>query len=222
LKVMYITAYDPFHYGGGTIGTKKILEPLMELKKQGLIELRIVALDKGGTPDPTMIREGILRYIKKGKYDSIVSRMMLHSTAMDRYISCILREFVEFEPDCVLLQSSRLGNIAKKIKKMAKNRGKQITIIQNFDNFELELVKASELSWPIKCVESVFAFMAEKAALKNADYAIFLRHDEAQKVFTYYKSAVRYKVLPFYYGEVDDELFLWREQKLFFYCDFYW
>ena len=204
-NIVYITPFDIFGYGGGAIGSKKFIAPLLSLfEKKELDNLYIITFNKkmGFMPINNQY-SNIITYINKKKIDPIVSRLLCRRSAFDIYANKIIKLVSSVNPNIIIFQSSITGYISDRIYKYYKDRSSNLYIIQNFDNFEFKLVREAIKSSLLRKIELFLCYKYEKIALERANTCIFLREEEGNEIFTFYGIKKPYYILPFYYGEPD-------------------
>lgn len=195
-KILYITSCDPEYLNGGSIGTRKIVETLEKLKEQNKIEwFGIVNKEKN--------MQNLGKYyleIPRKRSKAYLSRILGYADQMELNINTIIEIIQSKEIDLVILQNSRLGNIAEKIKK----KFSKVKIIQNFDNFEYEFAKmfTKNMNLIIKKAELFLVKKSEKKCVENMDLGIFLTKKDKISVENFYKIKKEAKIIPFIYRNV--------------------
>lgn len=169
-KVLYITMNKIFENSGGGLGARRIYNSLKSLKSEKNIDFKVISLDND-------ITESAEFKISKNKNDDIISRLCLHSNYMYTQFKNeqLISEIKVFNPDIVFISSSRLGFVAKKLKKIGiKN------IVGFFDNIEYDYVDGYALKFSgikrnvFKFIEKKVVHRDEKVFINNLDMAIFL------------------------------------------------
>lgn len=195
-KILYITSCDPEYLNGGSIGTRKIVETLEKLKEQDKIEwFGIVNKEKN--------MQNLGKYyleIPRKRSKAYLSRILGYADQMELNINTIIEIIQSKEIDLVILQNSRLGNIAEKIKK----KFSKVKIIQNFDNFEYEFAKmfTKSMNLIVKKIELYLVKKSEKKCMENMDLGIFLTKKDKISVENFYKIKKETKIIPFIYRNV--------------------
>ena len=195
-KILYITSCDPEYLNGGSIGTRKIIETLEKLKEQNKIEwFGIVNKEKS--------MQNLGKYyleIPRERSKAYLSRILGYADQMELNINTIIEIIQNKEIDLVILQNSRLGNLAEKVKK----KFPKIKIIQNFDNFEYEFAKmfTKNMNLIIKKAELFLVKKSEKKCVENMDLGIFLTKKDKISVENFYKIKKEAKIIPFTYRNV--------------------
>lgn len=198
IKVLYVSSTDPNYFNGGAIGTEKYIETFNKLIQEKKIDLiTINCTEKFEKSTNRSIK------IKKTKVKSILSRILGYSDQMELSKRKILKVLNENKIDKVVIQSSRLGNIANIIKKMYP----KIEIIQNFDNFEY---KFSEMYTQkmLKLVRKIELFNIqknEKRSLIAADKTIFLTIKDKEEVFNFYNINKTFEIIPIMYKDRENK-----------------
>lgn len=195
-KILYVTSCDPEYLNGGSIGTKKIVETLEALEKNKKIEWY-------GVVNKEKILKNEKKYyleIPRKKTKAYLSRILGYAEQMELNIHKIIKIIKEKNIDLVILQNSRMGNIAEKIKRNFP----KIKIIQNFDNFEYEFTKmfTKKMNFITKSVELFLVKKSEKKSLENMNFGIFLTKKDKENIENFYKIKKNSAIIPFIYRNV--------------------
>lgn len=210
IKILYISSTDPNYFNGGAIGTEKYIETFDKLIQEKKIDLiTINCTEKFEKSTNRSIK------IKRTKIKAILSRILGYSDQMELSKRKVLKVLNENQIDKVVIQSSRLGNIANIIKK----RYPKIKIIQNFDNFEY---KFSEMYTQkmLKLVREIELFNIkknEKKSLIAADKIIFLTNKDKEEVFNFYNINKPFEIIPIMYKDRENKKIITKtkEQLIF-------
>lgn len=132
MKLLYVTDNRIFGYGGGCLECQKYYDALSFCCSNEKNILRVVSLD-----DAHPKLNGIQLFsIKKNRILDLLSRFFFHSTYFYFYWLKNKRKIFEYKPDVVILERSRLGFIAKELKKKLPN----CVIACCLDNVEFDYV----------------------------------------------------------------------------------
>lgn len=200
VRVMFITPMDPFFVGGGSISAERFLISLDSLRNEGKIaDYIVIYLDKGGKQP---VKRDFRAYpFRKTFFTGVISRLLLKASSLEVYTKEILRLVEQFRPDIILVHFSTLGNLVERIKK----KNKDLVIVQNFDNFEVELREVGINKNPVlRLFEKQIAKKSEKKALFYADVVTSLRRSEWEKIRSYYKIDKECFVIPFTLGKAEN------------------
>ena len=192
MKILFITPNDIAESNGGGINVKKIY---LGLKSIDNIELNVCS--------PTNLDKSCF-IIKKNKFLDIFSRFMLHSNYIYSIWKFKKSNILKCNPDIVILSNSRLGFIAKDIKK----HNKKMKVITQLDNIELDycnnyVEKYNGIKkYIVKFIERIAVRRDETNCFRYSDSIIFLTErdkNRAKKLYGY-KSKKNY-IIPICLGE---------------------
>lgn len=147
-------------------------------------------------------------YAKKNKVNDIVSRVFLHSNFM--FVNWIKNRKKIFEKkyDVIFLSNSRLGFIAKDVKKNNPNT----KIIIHFDNIEYDYCKhyfgdKNSLMTKLKVlIESLAVKRDESNAIQYSDRLIFLTSRDKNRCEEIYKFKRKSSIIPICLNKIDVDL----------------
>lgn len=197
-KVLYITINGIYDRGGGPLAQRRIYDALKTITKSKNALLKVVSLDKN-------IECGLGIDINKNRKKDILSRMLCHSNYF--YIEWLKykKDIMEFNPDIILLGTSRLGFIAKELK------NKNIKVITHLENIEVDYVdayfanKKSIKSRIAKCWEKIAVFRDEKNSMFYSDSLIFLTERDKDRSDEVYKNVCKNRfVLPICIEDIEE------------------
>lgn len=125
-KILFISPNKLFGKNGGSIGQRKIYYSLKNLSKKYSLNINVISLDND-------LNESIL-FIEKNKKLDIISRFLGYSNYLNLYKKRIINLIKKHHYDVVILGNSRLGTLAKIIKK----RNLCSKVVTHFDNVEYD------------------------------------------------------------------------------------
>lgn len=210
-NILYISSNDPEYSNGGAIGTRKILGVLKELETKRKIQIyEIVCKEK------EMKNKG--KYyieIPRKKWKAYFSRILGLADQLELETKKILKVIEKENIKIVVIQSSRLGNISRKIKKYFPN----IKIIQHFDNFEYEFSKmfTQNMNLIIRKIEPYNVIKSEKKAIENMNIGLFLTQKDLCNINNFYKREIKGEIIPiFYENSYDKKLKITKKEQTIF------
>lgn len=169
MRILLISDNEIFGRGGGSLEEHKYFDGIRNYIKEHGGCFKAISIDNKPFDEKLNID------IKKNKLIDVSSRLLLHSTYM--YFAWIKnkRKILEFNPDIVFIGRSRMGFIAKEIKRI----NPKIKIVCNMENVELDYVDG---------------YFADKKGFINRAYVllekIYVKRDEKNAVF--YSDAIDY------------------------------
>ena len=181
-KVLFISPNYIFGYSGGSISQRRIYDGLKNLKNNNKIDFKTISLDNNRCLE-------VCVPIHKSKRKDIISRILGHSNYLFTELKKIKKEVKEYRPDIIILGSSRLGFIAKELKKINVN----IDVFTNFDNVEYDYVNAYFIMKKgvkgkiLKLIEKLVVYNDEKLAVKYSEKLIFLTQRDEKRIKEIYK-----------------------------------
>lgn len=179
LNILFITPNYLTRQGGGTIGQLKIYNSLRYLLNNADISSFSVI-----SPDNSKIEYGIDLNIDKTKALDLKARIFGHSNFLYLYRQKIINYIKESQTNVIILGNSRLGFLAKQIKKINKN----IKVITHFDNVEYDYVSCVYKNNVKKRYEQICVHKDEKAACKYSDTLAALTNRDIETIKKYYKT----------------------------------
>jgi glycosyltransferase involved in cell wall biosynthesis len=203
-KILYISSQNPYENYGGAIGARRIYFPLVSLQEKNQIELRSIILCSENFKTDKFTNDST-DFIKKRNYDKCLAKIKRVADYLELHKSEILDIFLKFKPNIVILQCSRLGNIAEYLKIKSNKIKQNFCIINNFDNFELEFAKAAvKYTLPKFLWKYKFKIVkkSEYKSIKHANSLLFLTKTDEERVHEFYKvNGKKSYVMPLYYED---------------------
>lgn len=193
MKILQISDNKIFGFGGGSLEEHKYYEGIRTFAKQHGHEFRIISPD-------AHFEASFDFHLQKDRKIDMLARLMGHSS----YI-CInwlkMRKLVyAYQPDMVVLGRSRMGMIARDIKKKLPN----CRVVSNMENVEFDYVdgyfanavgfaKKVYIAWEKQCVKR-----DEKMAIKWSDTLNYLTKRDKRRTHELYPLSVKKReiVLP--------------------------
>lgn len=169
MRILLISDNEVLGIGGGSIEEYKYFDGLKNYISTHGGTLKVLSIDKP-------FKYSLTGQIIKSKVHDILSRVIGHSTYMFFVWQKSKRAVFKYKPDVIVLGRSRLGFIAKEIKK----RFPDVIIICNMENVEYDYVdgyfanKNSYLSKLYILLEKACVKRDEKTSVKNADCINYL------------------------------------------------
>lgn len=191
-NILYISSNDPNYFNGGAIGTKKFIECFQKLEAEKKINIYYFMSGEGKA------KFEIKKKIKKRtKLKALISRVCGLSDQLGLYYFQIVNEIKKNKIDIVVIQSSRLGNLSKIIKKKCPN----VKILQNFDNFEYKFsdMYTKQMNKFIRNIELKNIKKIEYQAIKNSDFSIFLTKKDCNEIEKFYQVKIKGTIIPLIY-----------------------
>jgi len=193
MKILYISPLRIGDKNGGGIEAKKIHLSLKNIiSNEENFEYRVISLNKN-------IEFKLDVGLSKNRYKDFLARLFLHSNYL--YLEWwfkIKKKVYKFDPDVIILGSSRLGFIAKDI----KENNNSCYIIGHFHNIELDYLETYSqmyrglLPKTFKFIEKTAVKRDEKMMLENMDLGLFLTNRDVKRAQKIYNLKFNYKVLP--------------------------
>lgn len=179
LNILFITPNYLTKQGGGTIGQLKIYNSLQYLlNNDDISSINVIS------PDNSKIEYGIDLKIEKTKALDLKARIFGHSNFLYLYKRKIIDYIKGSQINVIILGNSRLGFLAKQIKKNNKN----IKIITHFDNVEYDYASCVYKNKIKKRYEQICVHNDEKAACKYSDTLAALTNRDIETIKKYYKT----------------------------------
>ncbi|KOA20581.1 glycosyl transferases group 1 [Clostridium homopropionicum DSM 5847] len=181
MKILFITPNNINEKNGGGINVKKLYLGLKSFESSNILIY-----------SPSKLKESC-SVAKKNKIYDILSRTVFHSNYL--YINWKIdrHKLLRYRPDIIILSNSRLGFIAKDIRK----KNNDIRIITQLDNIEYDYCENYVEKYYglkkifIKLIEKISVSRDENSALKFSDKLIFLTERDrkrAHKLYNYSNS----------------------------------
>ncbi|MFW5787669.1 MAG: glycosyltransferase family 4 protein [Halanaerobiales bacterium] len=202
MKILYITPTSIQEKSGGGIETAKIHFSIKNIAENNReLEYRIISPD-----DNIDYRADVV--LRADSYKDYFARVFLHSNFL--YLEWAeIREFIlEFYPDIIILDNSRLGFLASAI----KNIDESIYIIAHFHNIELDYVQnhfplqKSVFAGLFRFIEKITVKRDEKLMVEHMDQAWFLTARDAERAGELYGEMDNYRILPVCVEDFEDNL----------------
>lgn len=212
MKILYLKENEIFGNSGGSIEAKKIFLLLQSLSKQNEnLDFKCISSDKQSNL--------IEKKVPKTKIKIYLSRFFLHSSSLFidwKFLK--LKKLVKISnPDIVILASSRLGFIAKYLKRAMPT----VHVIGHFDNIEYDYVEAAFagkqgiLNKLKKRIEKCSVKRDEANFIRNIDTSLFLTERDmvrAQKL--YGLQPKNSKIIPICIEKQSKELYISNEAPI--------
>lgn len=193
MRILYITQNIINERGGGSLGAKKLYLGLSKLKQCELYTY---------SPDEFCEKHVLA---KKTKLKDIASRLIFHSNFL--YTDWIYKrkEILRINPDVIILSNSRLGGLAKAIKRVNAN----CKIITHIDNIEVDYCEnymnkySGFKKYALKMIEKFCVKRDEKKSFKYSDYILFLTLRDLKRAKEYYDYKIKSSIMPVCLEETD-------------------
>jgi len=172
-----------FGHGGGALENRKYFDGLKTYAENTNAEFKVISLDE-------KISDSFDVAIKKTRIADISSRLLGHSTYIYIIWKKIKRNVYEYNPDVVLLGRSRMGFIAKDIKKNLGN----CYVITNMENVEYDYVDAYFAHRKgikkklLSVIEKYGVYNDEKNAVYYSDAINYLTERDKIRTYNLYKN----------------------------------
>lgn len=202
MKIVYISSLKIKGISGGSIEAAKIHLSLKKLaQKDQNIDYQVISLDKN-----ISFKSDI--NISKSQAKNFLTRFFLHSNYIYIEWLKIRKKVLNLDADIIILGNSRMGFIAKEIKK----NNDEIFIIGHFDNIELDYLKAYSLAYNsfkaklFKFIESKAVRRDEKMFNDNIDLGLFLTERDLIRAKKLYDFKGDYRILGVCLNKIDYSL----------------
>jgi len=209
-KILYIVPNKINEMSGGGIGAKQIFKGLRNTSNNKDYNLQVISLDDN-------LKNKLEIDLNKSVFKDIFSRCLLHSNYL--YIDWfkIKEKIIQYNPDIVVFSSSRLGAMAKKIKKINKD----IYVLCFFGNIEFDYVDSYSLKYDSALIRNAFSYIEkfvvkkdEEDMINYMDSGIFLTNRDVKRVRKIYTNDIMYNILPICIENSDVELKNKNDYKL--------
>ncbi|WP_302482644.1 glycosyltransferase [uncultured Dialister sp.] len=176
MRILYITDNDIKGHGGGCLGSRKYYSAIRAYAKQHQDVFKVISL--GQNVDESFP----ISVIKNRKLDKL-SRICGHSTYMYFTWKENKSKIINFRPDILFLGRTRLGFIAKELKKEFP----KMKVVSFVDNVEYDYVdsyfsRVSGLKGKIfKSIEKQVVKRDESDTVKNSDKLVYLTIRDANR-----------------------------------------
>lgn len=181
MKLLFITDNKIKGFGGGSLGGKKYYDALRTYCNKLGHELEIISLDND-------FEEKSPIEVYKNKNIDMLSRLMGHSTYLYYILKNKMDSILKSKPDIIFLGRSRLGFIAKYIKKVSPNT-KIVTFIDNveYDYVDSYFLKKTSLFGRLsKWLEKKVVKNDEFNSIKFSDKIVYLTNRDKERVQSLY------------------------------------
>lgn len=206
LKILFISDNAIYGYGGGCLENKKYYDGLKRYVDENEGEIRVISLDHN-------LEDSFPTIVKKNRVLDLCARLLGHSTYVYFVWQKNRKMVLAYQPDVIILARSRMGFIAKDLKKALPN----CTVVCNMENVEYDYVNAyfSNSSGLLKklyiILEKRCTYKDEKHAVTYTDALNFLtRRDQIRTHELYDFRRKREMILPIC---VEHEIFLTRSSE---------
>lgn len=180
-KILLISDNKIFGFGGGSLEEHKYYDGLRYFADTYGCELKVISIDE---PFDDMLTE---RIVKSHRHD-MMSRLIGHSTFIYFVWKKYRGEVLKYNPDLIVLGRSRMGFIAKDIKRILPS----CKIVCNMENVEYDYVegyfsnkkgcfKSLLINWEKLCVKR-----DEKNAVKYSDAIDYLTDRDYKRTHELY------------------------------------
>lgn len=182
MKILFVSDNAIYGRGGGCIENRKHYDALKAFCDKHTAELKVISLDK-------RLKERLEINIEKSRKQDVFSRMRGHSSYLYFVWKKNLDKILEYNPDIVFLGRSRLGFIAKSVKKNLP----ECIVITNVDNVEWDYVEAYFAKSRgikgklLKYIERFGVKRDEKDCIKYSDNLVFLTKRNVERYKELYK-----------------------------------
>lgn len=181
-KILLISDNKIFGFGGGSLEEHKYYDGLKQYSANHQDEVKVLSIDEQF--DDTFSKP----IVKSGKFD-IFARMCGHSTFMYFIWRKFQKKIIEYNPDIIVLGRSRLGFVAKGIKKKLP----VCKIVCNMENVEFDYadgyfsVKKGVARKFYLLIEKYCIKRDESMAVKFSDALNYLTKRDLQRTHELYK-----------------------------------
>lgn len=194
MKLLFVTDNRIFGFGGGCLECRKYYDALSSCCINGQDTVRVVSLDE----DCSELKDKQLFSIRKNRLLDLLSRFVLHSTYFYFHWLKNKKKIFDFKPDVVLLERSRLGFVAKSLKK----RMPSCVVACPLENIEYDYVdgyfaKNRNFLSKLKIwLEKKCVLRDEKDMFAYADQIFFLTNRDSSRACELYGFSKRKLILP--------------------------
>lgn len=181
MNVLLISTQNILGRGGGPLGHRKLKVAI----ERNLVEgdrLSVISLDESLSD---------LRF-NKTRWQDLFARCFGHSSFLYCHRKAILRHAATFKPDVVVLASSRLGFLAK----MLRKQNPSVRIITHFDNVETDYAFACYGSSLFGKLEVRCTRRDEKLCLRHSNLSLFLSKRDHCRIRELYGFDGEYALMP--------------------------
>lgn len=209
MRILLLKAGRLFVNTGGGIESQKIYYSLERLSNDNKnIEFKCISAE-----DENNI---FLKKFNKTRIKDYLSRCFFHSSFLfiDWQFSSLKKTIVKFNPDIIVLVNSRLGFIAKHLKKNLP----RVHVIGHFDNIEYDYVdgvfveKKGMINYIFKKIEKISVKLDESNFIKNIDTAVFLTERDLFRAQELYGGQVNNpKIVPICIKKSNKKLYISNE-----------
>lgn len=192
LKILYIYPNEIMGKTGGGLESRKIYFSLCKyIENNTLSSLNIISLDK-------KISHQINIKIRKTRLLDITSRVLGHSTYFYIVWKKIRKQIINENYDIVFLGNSRLGFVAKDLKKSSR-----AYLVAQFHNIEYEYTNTYSSKYKNSILRKIFLYLErkntfndEKLTVENIDLALFMTQKDKNTCDNIYKKNTNQKNIP--------------------------
>jgi glycosyltransferase involved in cell wall biosynthesis len=186
MKILFLSVRSILELSGGGLESRKIYSSLRHLAdKYEDIEFCCIS------PDPK--DNVVIHTLQKKRWKDVMARVFGHSSYLwiDWVSSDLSNQLLSYKPDVLVLGTSRLGFIGKKMKKSLPD----VRIVGHFDNVEADYVEGV-FAGKTRTKDNLFRYMEKKAVmsdeaamLENMDTGIFLTARDISRIEELYGQA---------------------------------
>lgn len=169
MRILFVSDNAIYGHGGGCIENRKHYDALKTYCESNSAELKVISLDKE-------LKENLGIVIEKNRKQDAFVRALGHSSYLYFVWEKNIDKILKYKPDIVFLGRSRLGFIAKSIKRKLP----ECKVITNIDNVEWDYVEAYFAKSKgikgalLKKIERFGVKRDEEDCIKYSDNLIFL------------------------------------------------
>lgn len=169
MRFLFITDNKINGFGGGSLGSRKYSDALQNYCDKYHHDLAIISLDNN-------LRNRFSLEVSKTRKSDVIARLQGHSTYLYYVLEKQLKNIVKYQPDFVFLGRTRLGFVAKYLKKLVPN----ILIITFVENVEWDYVdsyfarQTGILGKIVKKMEKYVVWRDEMDAISYSDKLVYL------------------------------------------------
>lgn len=181
-KILMISHIELFGFGGGCLENRKYYDGLKHYAEHCNAEIKVISLDKP-------FEDSFDIQVKKTKIMDIMARIIGHSTYLFFVWRKNRKKILKYQPDMIVLGRSRMGFIAKDIKRYLPN----CKVVVNMENLEYDYVdayfanKKGIIKRMYSYLEKFCVYRDEKNAVIYADALNYLTKRDYDRTHNLYK-----------------------------------
>lgn len=180
-KILMFSHIELFGYGGGCLENRKYYDGLKYYANGKEVSVKVISLDR-------KFEDSFDIVIKKNNLLDVGARLMGHSTYLYFTWKVNKKKIIEYKPDMVVLGRSRMGFIAKEIKRALP----ECYVITNMENVEYDYVDAyfanknGLIKMLLSNLEKCCIKRDEKAAVYHSDALDYLTERDVYRTHELY------------------------------------